>query len=96
VTGALVHRNIDILPLAAIEPVVERDSDTEGSIGRSHAVGNFTRRLQRRLTGFSRKVEQIAQGDSGDVIGLVIAPGSRLTEGCDRGIDDPGVLRAQC
>ena len=93
--AAFMHRHVDVLAFAAVEPVVKRYGDAEGAVGRGHAVSDFSRRLQRRLARFAGEIEQVAQRDAGHVIGFVIFPWAVLAEGRDRGDDQCRIDRAE-
>ncbi len=55
--GAFMHRGVDLLAAPAGHSVKEGDCDGDGGVGSSHAIGEFTRRLNRWLALFSADVQ---------------------------------------
>jgi hypothetical protein len=83
VSGTFVHRDNDVLASAAFQTMVKRHRNSEGTVGRCHAIGNLAGRLQRRFSRFAGEIEKIPERDAGDVIGFVIPPRAGLAEGSD-------------
>ena len=84
-----------MLAAAARHSVIEGNRDAQRAIGRCHAIGKLARGLNRRFTLLTGDVQQIAEGDGGDIIGFVIAPWTRPAKRSDGGDDKPGIDGAQ-
>src|SRR4030095_12056872 len=74
VTGALVHGYVNILSFATVETMIKGDCDTEGAVGRCHAISDFAGRLQRRFAGLAGEIKQITERDAGHVVGFIVSP----------------------
>ena len=88
---AFVHRNVDMLASAAFQTMIKGRGDAERAVGRRHAVCDFARRLERRLARLAREIEQVAERQTGHVVGFVVAPRAGLAERSDRRDDQTGV-----
>ena len=95
VRRAFVGRHVDMLAASTRRSVIERHRNAKGAISRCHAVGELARRLERRFAPFTGEVQQIAERDTGDVIGFVIAPWTRSTKRSDRSHDETRIDGAQ-
>ena len=93
--GGLLHRDVDVLALAADRAAVERDHAAHRCVGRRHHVGLGASQLHRRVFFLSGDVHRSAERTGHDVRGLEAPVGSRLTEIRDRGEDEAGVQLAQ-
>jgi hypothetical protein len=95
VRRAFVHGHVYMLAPSARHSVIEGNRDAQSAVGRCHAIGKLSRGSNRRFALLTGDIQQIAEGDGGDVIGFVFAPWTRPAKRGDRGDDKPGINGAQ-
>ena len=92
---AVHHRDVDLLPRAALPHVPQCYEDGQGGVGRAHQERLRTRRVHRRRRRLAAHVHEPAHGEGHQLGPAVPAVGPGLAESRDGRVDQPRVRREQ-